>query len=239
MQLLDLTLKTPEENLALDEALLEQAEAEPAAGQTLRLWESPVPLVVIGRGSKIDTEVHRDYCRREGIPVLRRTSGGCAIVGGPGCLMYSLILSIEEHDRLGAIGAAHAYVLEKLSQAMGRHVDGVARRGTSDLAVDGIKVSGNSLQVKRDHLLYHGTLLYDFPLPLIAKCLPPPPRAPEYRENRDHREFVTNLPLCAAKLREVLVECFAATEIRTSWPKERVAELVAEKYSREEWNARR
>ncbi len=30
-----------------------------------------------------------------GIPVLRRASGGAAIVIGPGCLMYALVLSYE------------------------------------------------------------------------------------------------------------------------------------------------
>ena len=45
--LLDLTLRTPEENLALDEALLAAAEAS-AGRETLRFWESPVPFVVLG-----------------------------------------------------------------------------------------------------------------------------------------------------------------------------------------------
>src|SRR5882672_9451286 len=53
-RLLDLTLPTPEENLALDEALLLDLERavgasdESNAEETLRFWESPVPFVVIG-----------------------------------------------------------------------------------------------------------------------------------------------------------------------------------------------
>ena len=48
MKLLDLTLDSPAENLALDEALLEQAEAD-GPQEVLRLWEPESPLVVMGR----------------------------------------------------------------------------------------------------------------------------------------------------------------------------------------------
>ena len=41
MKLLDLTLETPAENLALDEALLEEAEQSTKPTEVLRLWESP------------------------------------------------------------------------------------------------------------------------------------------------------------------------------------------------------
>jgi lipoate-protein ligase A len=49
MKLLDLTLPTPAENLALDEALLDAAEAGELPDEVLRLWEFPQAVVVIGR----------------------------------------------------------------------------------------------------------------------------------------------------------------------------------------------
>ncbi|HJT30886.1 MAG TPA: hypothetical protein VJ783_02385, partial [Pirellulales bacterium] len=88
MHLLELTLPTPAENLALDEALLDEAEQHAAAGtgECLRLWEPAHRLVVVGRSSCVSTEVRTDFCRRQGLPILRRSSGGAAIVSGPGCL---------------------------------------------------------------------------------------------------------------------------------------------------------
>ena len=50
-------------------------------------------MVVIGRSSRTADEVDLEYCRAEGIPVLRRCSGGAAVVVGPGCLMYSVVLA--------------------------------------------------------------------------------------------------------------------------------------------------
>jgi len=49
MRYLDLTLPSPAENLALDEALLEEAEASGRPTETLRLWEPRQPAVVVGR----------------------------------------------------------------------------------------------------------------------------------------------------------------------------------------------
>ena len=51
----------------MDEALLEEAESA-APLETLRLWESPQPLVVIGRSSRRATEVQVDACGALGHP---------------------------------------------------------------------------------------------------------------------------------------------------------------------------
>ena len=44
---MDLTLPSPAENLALDEALLEEAEATGRPTETLRFWEPARPMVVV------------------------------------------------------------------------------------------------------------------------------------------------------------------------------------------------
>ncbi len=168
MQLLELTLDTPAENVALDEALLLTAEARDATDEVLRIWEPRQYFVVLGSSSRIASEVNREYCNAKGIEVVRRTSGGAAIVAGPGCLMYSLVLSLSERPELRSIDRAHRFVLDALGTTFGRLVSDIARRGTSDLAIGDRKFSGNSLRLKRRNLLYHGTLLYDFPLDLVA-----------------------------------------------------------------------
>lgn len=236
MRFLDLTLPTPEENLALDEALLAEAEAAGAPLETLRLWEPTAPLVVIGRSSHVESEVWQERCRQENIPVLRRTSGGAAIVTGPGCLMYALVLSLETRPALRAIDLAHQAVLGALADGLRARGLTVEHCGTSDLALDGRKFSGNSLRVRREYLLYHGTLLYNFPLALIATCLKAPPRQPDYRAGRSHDTFVVNLPLSAAELRAAVMAGWPIDEPAHTWPHDRVRALVQEKYIRSEWN---
>ena len=238
MQLLELTLDTPEQNLALDEALLEQAEESASPGEVLRIWESPQPLVVIGRSSKINDEVRREVCQARQISVLRRSSGGASIVAGPGCLMYAVVLSIRQRPQLAQLDAAHRTVLEPLAHSLAKQIPGVAWEGTSDLALAGRKFSGNSLRCKRSHLLYHGTLLYDFPLTLVGELLAFAPRQPAYRAGREHAAFVGNLPLSHAELRQAVINAFAPTAPLVDWPRELTARLALEKYADPSWNAR-
>jgi lipoate---protein ligase len=236
MRYLDLTLPTPADNLALDEALLEEAEGAGAPLETLRLWQSLETFVVVGRSSQIGFEVRVDACREAGVPVLRRSSGGAAIVTGPGCLMYALVLSYQKHPHLRVLNNAHREVLGTIARALGMLTPDVHCCGTSDLAIGQRKVSGNSARCRRNHLLYHGTLLYDFPLELVERYLAMPPRMPDYRQARPHERFVTNLPLKVAAIRAALVEAWGAHQPVDRWPADQTAKLVAEKYSRPEWN---
>lgn len=239
MELLELTLGTPAENLALDEALLDEAEASSTPRETLRLWESPQPMVVVGRNSRHETEVHADYCRQHGIPILRRTSGGCAIVAGPGCLMYAVVLSYELRPKLRSLDEAHRHVLDTTLEALRPLVANADRRGTCDLTVGPLKFSGNSVRCRRKALLYHGTLLYRFPLELVTACLKQPPREPEYREHRAHAAFIANLPVEPDAIKQGLVRAWQAEQVRSDWPAEATRRAAGEKYASEEWNLAR
>ncbi len=237
--LLDLTLPSAAENVALDEALLWEAEEAEHPLETLRLWEPTQVMAVVGRGSRTTEDLRQDACHEQGVPVLRRTTGGLSILTGPGCLMYAVVLSLELRPHLRAVDEAHNFVLGTVCRALEPLVPGIARKGTSDLTLGPRKVSGNSLQLKRRAMLYHGTLLYNFPLELIEQLLAMPPRSPEYREGRGHRDFVANLPTTAQAMRSALIEAWQARQPRTDWPAERVESLVAEQYSQDTWNLRR
>jgi len=239
VKLLDLTLPTPAENVALDEALLDAAEVDELEDEVLRLWEPPQPLVVVGRSSRIVEEVDLVACEAAGIPVLRRASGGAAIVTGPGCLMYGLVLRYAGREHLRMLDQAHQHVLGAIAAAVGAVVSDVRRLGTCDLAIGNRKFSGNSVRCKRDHLLYHGTLLYSFDLPLVEHFLRMPPRQPAYRAGRGHGQFVANLGVSAGALRRALIAGFAASNPLGEWPRERMERLVAERYSLAEWNLQR
>ncbi|QDU97443.1 lipoate--protein ligase family protein [Lignipirellula cremea] len=239
MKLLELTLPTAAENIALDEALLEQAEAAGHPDETLRLWMSPEPIVVIGRSSQVEVEVHLEDCDARRIPVLRRCSGGASIVAGPGCLMYALVLSYDLRPTLRAIDEAHRLVMSTIAQSLRSVQADVDVQGVCDLTLGERKFSGNALRCKRTHLLYHGTLLLDFPLEEIGRCLRTPPRQPDYRRRRNHDDFVANLRLPEAPVRQALINAWAAEFRRETWPQAKVAALVAEKYADDEWNRRR
>jgi lipoate-protein ligase A len=183
----------------------------------------------------VEEEVRRDECERRGIPILRRTSGGAAVVAGPGCLMYAVVLSYDLRPHLRMIDQAHQFVMSRLVSAFRPLAPQIEFRGTCDLALHGRKISGNSMRARKTHLLYHGTVLYDFDLDLLEACLKTPPRQPDYRQGRSHREFVTNLPAPVEELRELIVLAWEANEVVDSWPEEATRRLARERYAREEW----
>ncbi len=246
MRRLDLTLPTAAENVALDEALLEWAENEDPAWEFLRLWESPRPAVVVGRSSRVPQEVNENACCEQQVSIVRRSSGGAAIVAGPGCLMYAVVLSYQLRPELKDIGRAHSEVLGRIAKSLQQEspdLGQLTRAGTSDLVFNSAdnpaaarKFSGNSMRARRTHFLYHGTLLYDVDLRLIETYLQVPPRQPEYREGRSHREFVANLPLSQAALLRAIDRAWPTEGPLVDWPIDRCRALVAERFGRESWN---
>ncbi len=238
MHFLDLTLPSPAENLALDEALLLAAESGDG-GEVLRLWEWPRLAVVLGSGCRLAEDVEEAECVADGVPILRRSSGGGTVLLGAGCLLYTLILDYHRDPALGEIRPSYRYILGRLAAALSEGVGPVEPAGISDLAILGRKFSGNAQQRKRAFLLHHGTLLYAFDLGLVSRYLREPARQPDYRGGRDHRAFLRNLPLDRGELERRLRDTWGASTPRTAWATEEVRRLVAEKHNNTEWIRRR
>jgi lipoate---protein ligase len=202
------------------------------------LWESPTYAVVVGSGGSVPIDVNGAVCTTDGIPILRRASGGGTVVLGPGCLCFSLVLNYDAAPRLNEIPASNRYILGRVVRALAPVVS-ASVEGTSDLGVGGVKFSGNAQQRKRTHFLHHGTLLCGFDLTRVARYLNPPERQPDYRRDRPHAEFVTNLPIRVEEAKKLLVTEWQTEGDYAPVPLEKVRELVAEKYTRDEWTLRR
>jgi lipoate-protein ligase A len=190
---IDVTHPTPEANLAADQSLLDAVEADPALA-ALRFWESPTYGVIVGRSNAIEREVNVAACEADSVPILRRMSGGGAVVLGPGCLCYALALPLPEHQTRN-ITAVTADIMRRLAHAFLAAGLTVEVQGVSDLVHQCRKFSGNSQRWLKRSLMHHGTVLYDFDLTRISRYLHQPSRRPEYRGERSHAEFVGNLPL--------------------------------------------
>lgn len=235
MQLLDYSASSSQENLALDEALLEAAEA--GAGQaTLRFWESSVYFVALGYTNRSATETDEQECERRGIPILRRVTGGGTVLQGPGCLNYALVERIENGKALD-VGATNDFVMNRVRGALNPLLNGeVEWQGHTDLTWRGRKFSGNAQKRKARHFLFHGTLLLDFDLELVGQVLRSPSKEPDYRAKRTHRDFIGQVPLERGAVKAALASAFGAREQATTWPEELTRQLVEEKYARAEWN---
>ncbi|HEX8832822.1 MAG TPA: lipoate--protein ligase family protein [Abditibacteriaceae bacterium] len=240
MKLLDLTYPSPEENLACEEVLLDWCERG-ECGEILRFSQPDQTFAVVGYTEKVQREMDVAACRADGIRILRRTSGGGSVLQGRGCFAYSLFLDMRQRLALGSVTEANRFIMETQRDALAR-LSGrdVQISGYTDLAIDGRKISGNAQRRKQKFLLFHGTLLLDFDLSLIARYLQFPSKQPDYRAGRRHEEFVTNLHLPAESVKVALAEAWSVEETDAEFAvaklNSEVHALAAEKYSRDEWN---
>jgi lipoate---protein ligase len=249
MQFLDLTFPTPAENLAGDEVLLDWFEENGGDG-LLRFWEPTNYFVVLGYGNQVATEVNASACEAEGIPILRRCSGGGTVLQGPGCLNYSLVLKIEEHGPLANITAANRFIMERNRQGIEKECRmqnaecRIGIRGCTDLALNpgpttldpSLKFSGNAQRRRKHFLLFHGTFLLQFDLALIDRFLRMPSKEPDYRQRRSHKDFLTNLALPADAVKRALRDAWGAAAALEVVPRDAIALLARDKYVTAEWN---
>ena len=238
MRFLDLTFPTPAENLACDEALLDWREENSQSGdEILRFWESMDTFVVVGYANKLEMEVNVPACEAQKIPIFRRCSGGGTVLQGKGCLNYALVLRIGSNPHLASISGANKFIMERNREAIdlaAGHSPSI--RGHTDLAFGGRKFSGNSQRRHKNCLLFHGTFLLDFDITLVSEALKFPSRQPDYRHRRSHADFLMNLDLSAAKVKEALQTIWKAELPLENPPLESISKLAREKYAKPEWN---
>lgn len=242
MLLFNQSFLSPAENLACDEALLDACDLSDSPGY-LRFWESQTCFVVLGYAKKLQDEVFAERCAALEFPILRRCTGGGTVLQGRGCFNYALVLPFTAAPELETITGANCFIMRRnrdaLSAALKRPVE---IRGYTDLTLEYLKFSGNAQRRKRRSLLFHGSFLLDFDLPLIAQTLRMPADQPEYRSQRPHDAFLTN----AGSFRSEIER-----EFRTVWPvaaeiapaerqqlTDRTEELARTKYNSDHWNRR-
>lgn len=82
-------------NMAIDEELLAGAQSGANALPVLRLYAWDPPAVSVGRFQKIETAVNREECSRLGFDIVRRVTGGRAVLHR-GELTYSIVARTDD-----------------------------------------------------------------------------------------------------------------------------------------------
>jgi lipoyl(octanoyl) transferase len=169
-------------NMALDEALLERCrrgDAPPETFPVLRIYSWSVPTLSLGRFQDALRAVDRGFCREKGIPVVRRPTGGAAVlhdrevtycIAGPtreppfsGPLMesYRLIASGIAAG-LALLGVEPDPHLPAPSLPRRLHPQQCfARVSSHEITFDGRKVVGSAQVRRKGAALQHGSVLLD------------------------------------------------------------------------------
>jgi lipoate-protein ligase A len=167
-RVIDTGLRDGRANIAFDQALIE-ARRERLIGDTIRFLRFR-PTALVGRHQALGREIDLDHCRRHGIGIARRITGGGAIYFDDGQLGWELVF--DRHAlALGDLGATAAAICEAAAAGLrGLGVD--ARfRPRNDIEVEGRKLCGTGGFFDGDVLFYQGTLLIDTDPAAIAAAL--------------------------------------------------------------------
>lgn len=185
-----------------DDAFLAGAEA--AGRPALRVYRPAETVVVLGAGSRPEREVNLPAAARAAVPVVRRPGGGCAVLLDPGNVIVSVALPLAAAPGIrSTFGRVSGWMIAALARL---GLPGVEVAGVSDLTLEGRKIGGSCLH--RGRLAYFsGTLLVGGRIGLMEELLPHPPREPEYRQGRPHREFLLNLADLRPALTPAALEC--------------------------------
>lgn len=172
----------------LDDAMLASTREENIP--RVRVYQPPVS-VVIGRGGRQELELDRAAIAADGVTLYKRPGGGCAVVLDEGNAVVSVGLPLPGISHIKTtFEAVGDWIIAGLAEC---GVPGVEQRGVSDLAIGEKKIGGSCVYRTRGLFYYSTTLLVDPDLDLVERYLPHPPREPEYRAGRNHREFMGSL----------------------------------------------
>jgi lipoate-protein ligase A len=193
LDVIDLPGHDPQANLAFEEELFGRLRAAPAP--TLLFYVND-PCVVLGRANRASEWVDAAALEADGVPLLRRFSGGGAVYHDRHNLNFSFLLPKSLlADLLPGPPSGHGparyieFFRSIVIRALERGGGGYAPAGVSDITLHGRKVSGNAQRIASSLVLHHGTLLLRCPLAAIERYLPVPPNRPGVA----HRGFITGL----------------------------------------------
>ena len=183
----------PALSLSVLEYDLPDAELSAPGGETNR-WCAFVPprgMAVIGKGSDPQAELNIETILADGIPVLRRNTGGCAVVLSPRMFAVAFALFQKQQRKSSDYFRLFNDLIIRALCALG--VSDLEQAGTSDIARHGRKIAGTALYRNRELVFFHAVINAAEDTALMERYLRLPPRMPDYREARSHASFVTSL----------------------------------------------
>ena len=167
-RVIDTGVRDGRRQIAFDQALIDLHRAG-SVPDTIRFLRFP-RTVLIGRHQALSREIRLDHCRREGIGIVRRITGGGAIYFDETQIGWELYLHKRDVGTadMQAISRRICHAAATAISALG--VD-ARYRPRNDIEVDGRKISGTGGAFDGDALLFQGTLLIDFDVEKMLRVL--------------------------------------------------------------------
>ncbi|MFQ6052777.1 MAG: biotin/lipoate A/B protein ligase family protein [Candidatus Bathyarchaeia archaeon] len=159
---LDLKVADAYTNMAVDEALA-YARGEGRAPNTLRFYRWRPSAVTLGYFQSVEDEVDVEACRRFGIDINRRISGGGAVLNSSyGEITYSIVTAEGEPRIPRDVTESYRFLCHGIVEGLALLGIEAEFKPINDIVVRGRKISGNAQIRRYGAILHHGTVLVDF-----------------------------------------------------------------------------
>jgi lipoyl synthase len=145
------------------------------------------PTVMIGRNQLTENEVNVDYCKRNGIHIYRRKSGGGCIYADKGCMQFSYISYAENVNRAFV---EYMQGIADMIKSLGINTE---LSGRNDILVEGKKVAGSAFYGLKGRSVLHNSLLFSTELEHLEHALTPGKEKLQSKGVASVRQRVTNV----------------------------------------------
>jgi lipoate-protein ligase A len=212
------------------------------AAAVLRIYGWKPPAVSIGYFQSMDLEIDVHECRRRGIDLVRRITGGGAVYHEAE-LTYSFLTNTFSDD----IMQSYISICNPVVQAIRKLGFDARFAPLNDIVIGkGVKVSGNAQTRRMNVLLQHGTVLLDVNVEKMFSFLRVPSEKIKDKLIYDVKKRVSGLNRSfdevAQNIKMSFSEGFDAELLSDRLTAEEYSEvhsLIKEKYSSDSWNWRR
>jgi len=177
MYLLELENVPILEQLRIEEALLRVDNREWCI-----LGRGTPPAIVMGISGKPEQLLHIERVKAEGIPVIKRFSGGGTVVVDQQTFFVTFIRN----------GKAFPKEILKWTEEIYRDVFPQMTLRENDYVFGNLKFGGNAQYIQKERWLHHTSFLWDYD-PQRMSLLKFPAKRPAYRGDRDHGAFLCRL----------------------------------------------
>ncbi len=175
----------PAFNLALEEYLFQNIK--PGDPGLFLLWRNG-PSIIVGRHQNAVEEINEAFVTQNGIPVVRRMTGGGAVYHDDGNLNFSFIL-----PRVGRGVLDFTLFLRPVLQALRDLGVDAEFSSRNDITVGSRKISGSAQRLSSVGVLHHGTIMFNLDLETLTCALAPSPEKFISKGISSVRERVANL----------------------------------------------
>ena len=124
--------------------------------------------VIIGKHQNAYAEINYPFAKENGIPLIRRISGGGAVYHDQGNINFTFIQKTDKSNQIAF--KRFTEVIIDYFKHIGIEVNVNAR---NSILIGDRKISGHAEHIFHDRVLHHGTLLFDTDLDALEQSLTP------------------------------------------------------------------